>query len=75
MENVPPVMADVILDPFLWNVFPRSLVPTAVYTIVIAVIAYFVGGFLARALSDVVTTAVRKDEVDGVGKVENKKSR
>jgi hypothetical protein len=75
MENVPPVMADIILDPFLWNVFPRSLVPTAVYTIVIAVVAYFVGGFLARALSDVVTTAVRKDEVDGVGKVENKKSR
>lgn len=70
MEHVPPVMADVILDPFLWNVFPRSLVPTAAYTVVIAVIAYFVGGFLAKGLTDVVTTAVKKDEV-----VENKKSR
>jgi hypothetical protein len=70
MENVPPVMADVILDPFLWNVFPRSLVPTAVYTIVIAVVAYFVGGFLAKMLSDVVTTAVKKDDV-----AETKKSR
>lgn len=61
MENVPPVMVDVILDPFLWNVFPRSLVPTAVYTVVIVVIAYFVGGYLAKVLSDVVTTAVNKD--------------
>lgn len=62
MENVPPVMADIILDPFLWNVFPRSLVPTAVYVVIIAVIAYFVGGFLAQVLSDVVTTAAKKDE-------------
>ncbi|PCH04562.1 Hypothetical protein PENO1_026800 [Penicillium occitanis (nom. inval.)] len=69
MENVPPVMADVILDPFLWNVFPRSLVPTAVYTVVIAMIAYFVGGYLAKVLSDVVTTAVNKDVT------ETKKSR
>lgn len=75
MENVPPVMADVILDPFLWNVFPRSLMPTAVYTVVIAVIAYFVGGYLAKLLSNVVTTAVKNDEAAGVGKVENKKSR
>uniref|UniRef100_A0A093UQM6 GPI mannosyltransferase 2 subunit n=1 Tax=Talaromyces marneffei PM1 TaxID=1077442 RepID=A0A093UQM6_TALMA len=72
MQNVPPVMADIILDPFLWNVFPRSLVPTAVYTVVIAVVAYFVGGYLAKVLSDVVKAAVQKDEA---GKGENKKGR
>lgn len=67
MASVPPVMADLILDPFLWNVFPRSLVPTAVYTVIIAVVAYFVGGVLARSLSDILANAARKDEtIDGV---------
>ncbi|EED15132.1 conserved hypothetical protein [Talaromyces stipitatus ATCC 10500] len=77
MANVPPVMVDIILDPFLWNVFPRSLIPTASYTVVIAVIAYFVGGVLATFLSDAVTTATRKGEAArndvGVEEVENKK--
>jgi hypothetical protein len=58
MNDVPPVVADIILDPFLFNVFPRSLVPTAVYTVVIAVIAYFVGGFLAKSLTGIVATAL-----------------
>ena len=61
METVPPVMADVILDPFLWNVFPRSLVPTVAYTVIVAVIAYFVAVFIARVFSDAVATAVKHD--------------
>ncbi|EAW08450.1 uncharacterized protein ACLA_031850 [Aspergillus clavatus NRRL 1] len=39
MERVPPVLVDVILDPFLGNVFPRSLVGTAVYAGVVALLA------------------------------------
>lgn len=79
MNNVPPVIADIILDPFLWNVFPRSLVPTALYTVVIAVIAYFVGGYLAKALAELATSAVGKKDSDNndaaPAKVENKKKR
>ncbi|KAK2800765.1 hypothetical protein FQN51_005905 [Onygenales sp. PD_10] len=42
MQNVPPVQADIILDPFLFNVFPKSLVPTAGYLVIVAVGAWLV---------------------------------
>ncbi|KAH8678162.1 hypothetical protein BX600DRAFT_431456 [Xylariales sp. PMI_506] len=47
MENVPPVLVDIILDPFLFNVLPRSLLPTVGYIIVVAIISWF----LARRIS------------------------
>jgi len=37
MENVPPVLVDIILDPFILNIFPRSLLPTAGYLIALAI--------------------------------------
>jgi len=37
MEQVPPVYVDIILDPFIFNIFPRSLVPTAAYIMLIAI--------------------------------------
>ncbi|WEW56345.1 hypothetical protein PRK78_001788 [Emydomyces testavorans] len=50
MNDVPPVLADIILDPYLLNVFPKSLVPTAGYVAVTTVIALFVCRFvLSRA--------------------------
>lgn len=56
MENVPPVAVDLILDPFLWNVFPRSLVPTAGWIVVVAgvafVVAKWVGAEIARVIDD-----------------------
>ncbi|OKL57082.1 hypothetical protein UA08_07674 [Talaromyces atroroseus] len=67
MNHVPPVVADIILDPFLFNVFPRSLVPTALYITVIAVIAYFVGGFLAKSLAGIVATALGGESNTGAG--------
>ena len=42
MENVPPVLADIILDPFLLNVFPKSLVPTAGWILVVAPVAFVI---------------------------------
>ncbi|KAL3481128.1 hypothetical protein BJX99DRAFT_219105 [Aspergillus californicus] len=48
METVPPVLVDIILDPFLGNVFPKSLVPTAGYIVVVACLAVFVAGWIAR---------------------------
>lgn len=46
MENVPPVRADIILDPFLLNVFPQSLVPTACYMAVVGGIAALLGRWI-----------------------------
>lgn len=40
MKHVPPVHVDIILDPYLLNVVPRSLIPTGIYIIVVAVGAW-----------------------------------
>lgn len=54
METVPPVAVDLILDPFLFNVFPRSLVPTAGWIGVVAIVAFlvarWVGGEIGRVI-------------------------
>ncbi|QKX60731.1 uncharacterized protein TRUGW13939_07877 [Talaromyces rugulosus] len=57
MESVQPVKADIILDPFLLNVFPRSLVPTVIYALPVAVLVYFIGAYIAKTLSIAITTA------------------
>lgn len=41
MQTVPPVLVDIILDPYVLNVLPRSLVPTAAYILVVAVASWF----------------------------------
>lgn len=46
MKNPPPVDVDIILDPFLVNLLPRSLVPTVIYIIATAVLGYL----LSRAV-------------------------
>jgi hypothetical protein len=50
MSDVPPVLVDIILDPYLLNIFPKSLVPTAGYLIVLAVGAWFISGVIWRIL-------------------------
>jgi hypothetical protein len=59
MQNVPPVYVDIILDPFLFNLLPRSLAPTAVYILVVAAISYFAARHvvLPWLLETFVTTA------------------
>lgn len=47
MDTVPPVFVDIILDPYILNVLPRSLVPTVGYIVVVAVLSWF----LARSVS------------------------
>lgn len=37
MQEVPPVYVDIILDPFILNVVPKSLIPTAVYIVILAI--------------------------------------
>ena len=64
MDNVPPVHADVILDPYLLDIFPQSLLPTAVYIICIAVFGWFASGWvyskLIKPLAEVGTDAEAK---------------
>lgn len=63
MRDVPPVVVDVILDPFLWNVFPRSLIPTAGWIAVVAVVAVVVARWVAGEIGRVIIDARRAREV------------
>ncbi|KAI0429772.1 hypothetical protein F5Y09DRAFT_331552 [Xylaria sp. FL1042] len=47
MNNAAPVTIDIILDPFLLNILPRSLLPTVIYTIVVAIVSWFVGRWIS----------------------------
>ncbi|KAF2274298.1 uncharacterized protein EI97DRAFT_444301 [Westerdykella ornata] len=50
METPPPVAADIILDPYLFNILPQSLAPTAAYISVVAVGAWYLSAFIYRSL-------------------------
>ena len=50
MQSPPPVDVDIILDPYLANVFPKSLLPTAVYIICLAVGSWYFSGIIWSAL-------------------------
>lgn len=54
MSDVPPVDVDIILDPFVQNVLPRSLVPTVGYIIVVAAVSFFVAKFVLRFLQSII---------------------
>jgi hypothetical protein len=58
MEIVPPVAVDLILDPFLLNVLPRSLAPTAAWTVIVAAAAWLISGWIVRASQAIVDEAV-----------------
>ncbi|KAG9822819.1 hypothetical protein KCU63_g17092, partial [Aureobasidium melanogenum] len=45
MQHPDPVYVDIILDPYLLNIFPQSLLPTAGYILVLAVASWFLSGF------------------------------
>jgi hypothetical protein len=53
MSDVPPVLVDIILDPYLLNVFPKSLVPTAGYLTALAILGWVLSGVIWRILSQV----------------------
>lgn len=52
MSNVPPVYVDIILDPYVFNLLPRSLLPTIGYIVAVAVLSWF----LAWRVADRVRT-------------------
>jgi hypothetical protein len=52
MENVPPVFVDIILDPYLFNVLPRSLVPTVGYILLLAIGGWYLSKYIGRWIED-----------------------
>lgn len=57
---------DLILDPFVLNVFPRSLIPTAGWISVVAVVAVFIAKWVTSELGRVI------DDARGEGEEEKK---
>lgn len=53
MTHPPPVLVDLILDPFLYNVIPRTLVPTAGYLILVGFVTWFLSQWIASSLRSV----------------------
>jgi hypothetical protein len=44
MRNPPPVDVDIILDPYLANIFPKSLIATAGYIICLTIGSWYISG-------------------------------
>jgi hypothetical protein len=53
MMNPPPVLVDLILDPFIYNVLPRSLLPTSGYIVVVATVTWIVARWTASYLGSI----------------------
>ncbi|ODM15281.1 hypothetical protein SI65_09222 [Aspergillus cristatus] len=65
MENVPPVIADVILDPFLGNVFPKSLVPTACWGLLVGVAAIGIARWVVKEFGRVILHGIGSKSAAG----------
>ena len=50
MHTPPPVDVDIILDPFLSNILPQSLVATGIYITITAIAAWLLSGAIWRRL-------------------------
>jgi hypothetical protein len=57
MTNPPPVLVDLILDPFLFNVLPQSLLPTVCYLVLIGITSWFIARWVASSLLSVAGSA------------------
>ncbi|KAK3397259.1 hypothetical protein B0T20DRAFT_415696 [Sordaria brevicollis] len=72
MLHPPPVDVDIILDPFLFNVLPRSLVPTIGWIGVVAVAGWMVA---KRVVSFLVAISEGGAEAEEMSEGESKKKR
>ncbi|KAK3705824.1 hypothetical protein LTR37_013131 [Vermiconidia calcicola] len=62
MQKPPPVDVDIILDPYLDNIFPTSLLPTAAYIVCLAVGSWYVSGYIWSLLKPVAGTEAKSHE-------------
>ncbi|KAM3566395.1 hypothetical protein ARSEF4850_000631 [Beauveria asiatica] len=51
MRKPPPVLVDLILDPYLFNVVPESLILTAGYIVIVAVATFFLARWIANRMT------------------------
>lgn len=70
MDNPSAVTVDLILDPFVLNGFPRSLIPTAGWISVVAVVAVFIAKWVTSELGRVIDDARREGEEEKKDKKE-----
>ena len=61
MSRPPPVDVDLILDPYVFNIFPRSLGPTAAYIVALAFVAWIVSGAAWKFLQTDAATKAHKE--------------
>ncbi|KAF4637530.1 hypothetical protein G7Y89_g561 [Cudoniella acicularis] len=64
MHNVPPVFVDIILDPYIFNVFPRSLIPTAAYIILLALGSWYISKFISKWFQNLAKEPISTDKKD-----------
>ncbi|KAG5992833.1 hypothetical protein E4U43_003656 [Claviceps pusilla] len=60
MSHPPPVLVDLILDPFLANVLPYSLLPTMGYLLLVGITTWHVARRIASGLQSVATLTESK---------------
>lgn len=56
MKDPPPVLVDLILDPYLYNVLPQSLVPTVCYIVIVSIVSWFVARWVSNSLVSVASS-------------------
>ncbi|KAL9620295.1 MAG: hypothetical protein Q9160_005194 [Pyrenula sp. 1 TL-2023] len=61
MSHVPPVLVDVILDEFVLNIFPRSLLPTAAYILLVAAVAWIMAGYVWKILDHMASDSAARN--------------
>ncbi|KAI1139964.1 hypothetical protein F5Y05DRAFT_337376 [Hypoxylon sp. FL0543] len=63
MRNVPPVHVDIILDPFVLGVLPRSLLPTVSYIIAVAIASWFMARHISAWICNLRTEATIEKKI------------
>lgn len=57
MKTPPPVLADLILDPYFYNLLPQSLISTVAYLVLVGLVAWFGARSIASKLQATAITA------------------
>ncbi len=62
MLRPPPVDIDIILDPYLWSVFPTSLLPIAAYITILAGLGWYISDIIWSYLASIADSAKHHTE-------------
>ncbi|KAM5355585.1 hypothetical protein ACJ41O_002231 [Fusarium nematophilum] len=62
MKDPPPVLVDLILDPYLFNIVPHSLVSTIGFLVIVGLVAWFASRSAASRLQKIAATTDSGDK-------------